>query len=257
MGAWGRRWLPLLQRGRVWITALQPDPPCVSHPAGLAAAAQAGALPPLRCCLLCGGLSRRMGRDKALLPHHEGGTWLERTLRLLATLQAPITLLSRHPAHLALADALAQELDPLLPPDHPPALRAAASCRHPRITALAEPPPWEGPLLALHRLMQHHPEQRLLLCPVDMPDLTPAALHTLLAAAAEHPGQPIQPHLAHDGTRLQPLLGLYPSSAVIRADLAETLQRGERRLQGWLAELPFQAVSLDPCAIRNVNRPSS
>ena len=24
-----------------------------------------------------------MGRDKALLPHPEGGTWLERTLRLL------------------------------------------------------------------------------------------------------------------------------------------------------------------------------
>ncbi len=227
---------------------------------------------PLRCCLLCGGESRRMGRDKALLPHPEGGTWLERTLRLLGTLQAPITLLSRHPAHLALGEALAEELDPLPPPELPPGVRATASLTapdpaqtmpagagaacwaQPRITALAEPPPREGPLLALQRLMEHHPGERLLLCPVDMPYLTPAALHTLLAAASEHPQLP---HIAHDGTRLQPLLGLYPSSAVIRADLAETVQRGERRLQGWLAALPFQAVPLDPGAIRNVNRPSS
>ena len=186
---------------------------------------------PLRACLLSGGASRRMGRDKALLPHPAGGTWLERTLLLLAQLEVPITLLSRHPAHLALA---------------PPA-----------ITALAEPPPWEGPLLALHRLMQRHPDQRLLLCPVDMPDLTLAALHALLAAADDPAGtqEPNRLHLAHDGERLQPLLGLYPSSTPIRTHLAAAVQRGERRLQSWLAALPCRAVPLDPRAIRNVNRP--
>ena len=186
---------------------------------------------PLRACLLSGGESRRMGRDKALLPHPEGGTWLERTLLLLGQLEAPITLLSRHPAHLALAPAA--------------------------ITALAEPPPWEGPLLALHRLMQRHPEQHLLLCPVDMPDLTLATLHTLLAAAgdAATDGCPTRLHLAHDGERLQPLLGLYPSSTPIRTHLAAAVQRGERRLQSWLAALPCGPVPLDPRAIRNVNRP--
>jgi len=188
---------------------------------------------PLRACLLSGGESRRMGRDKALLPHPEGGTWLERTLLLLGQLEAPITLLSRHPAHLALAPAA--------------------------ITALAEPPPWEGPLLALHRLMQRHPEQHLLLCPVDMPDLTLATLHTLLAAAgdAATDGCPTRLHLAHDGERLQPLLGLYPSSTPIRTHLAAAVQRGERRLQSWLAALPARAVPLDPRAIGNVNRPEA
>ncbi|MFM7453502.1 MAG: molybdenum cofactor guanylyltransferase [Cyanobium sp.] len=186
---------------------------------------------PLRACLLSGGESRRMGRDKALLPHPEGGTWLERTLLLLGQLEAPITLLSRHQAHLALAPAA--------------------------ITALAEPPPWEGPLLALHRLMQRHPEQHLLLCPVDMPDLTLATLHTLLAAAgdAATDGCPTRLHLAHDGERLQPLLGLYPSSTPIRTHLAAAVQRGERRLQSWLAALPCGPVPLDPRALRNVNRP--
>jgi molybdopterin-guanine dinucleotide biosynthesis protein A len=195
---------------------------------------------PLRACLLSGGESRRMGRDKALLPHRAGGTWLERSLRLLAQLETPISLLSRHPAHLELAEELALELAPGSP-----------------MTALAEPPPWEGPLLALHRLMQQHPNEQLLLCPVDMPDLSLAALQTLLAAADDPaPAQePTRLHLAHDGERLQPLLGLYPSSAQTRAHLAAAVQRGERRLQGWLATLPCQAVPLDPRAIRNVNRP--
>ena len=194
---------------------------------------------PLRACLLSGGESRRMGRDKALLPHPEGGTWLERTLILLGQLGAPITLLSRHPAHLQLAHGL--HTGP------------AGS-----ITALAEPPPWEGPLLALHRLMQRHPDEHLLLCPVDMPDLGLPALLGLLAAAADDgtAERPTRLHLAHDGERLQPLLGLYPSSTPIRSQLAAAVDRGERRLQGWLATQAIQRVPLDPRAIRNVNRPA-
>jgi molybdopterin-guanine dinucleotide biosynthesis protein A len=175
-----------------------------------------------------------MGRDKALLPHAEGGTWLERTLLLLARLNAPITLLSRHGAHLERSEALQVEL----------------KARGVALELIAEPPPWEGPLLALHRLMEHHPEQILLLCPVDMPDLSLGALQALLAAA-----DPTRLQLAHDGERLQPLLGLYPSSTPIRAHLAAAVQGGERRLQSWLVELPCQAVPLDPRAIRNVNRP--
>ncbi len=176
-----------------------------------------------------------MGRDKALLPHPDGGSWLERSLLMLAQLESPISLLSRHPAHLALTQDLNDRL--------------AIS-----ISALAEPPPWEGPLLALHRLMQHHPNERLLLCPVDMPHLTLAVLRTLLAAAATKPGAI---HLAHDGQRLQPLLGLYPSSTPIRTHLAAAVGRGERRLQDWLTALPCEAVLLDPHAIRNVNRPAA
>ena len=159
-----------------------------------------------------------MGRDKALLPHPEGGTWLERSLGLLAQLERPITLLSRHSAHLELAAAL------------------------PQVTPIAEPAPWEGPLLALHRLMQRHPDQRLLLCPVDMPELSLAVLRQLVAAAAQAP-------------QVQPLLGVYPSSIPLRQHLAASINSGERRLQSWLLAHPFQAVPLDPRALRNVNRP--
>jgi len=173
-----------------------------------------------------------MGQDKALLPHPEGGTWLERSLLLLAELAAPVTLLSRHPRHLALARALAAAPLP--------------------ITAVPEPPPWEGPLLALHRLMALHPDRLLLLCPVDMPALTPAVLRKLLEAAS---AEPAVIHLAHDGRRLQPLLGIYPSTAAIRSSLASAVAAGERRLQSWLETQPSRSVALDPGALRNVNRP--
>jgi molybdopterin-guanine dinucleotide biosynthesis protein A len=197
-----------------------------------------GASPaPLRSCLLSGGASRRMGQDKALLPHPEGGCWLERTLRLLAGLRAPITLLSRWPEHLALAGQLAEQ----------PTAAAPAT-----ITVLAEPSPWEGPLLALHRLMEHHPNQRLLLCPVDMPDLTLSVLESLLAAAEAAPGAI---HLAHDGERLQPLLGLYPSGPAQRDGLAAAIGQGERRLQSWLTHQPCHRVTLAARTIRNLNRP--
>jgi len=136
-----------------------------------------------------------MGCDKALLPHPDGGTWLTRTLLLLQVLGEPVTLLSRHASHLTLAEALG-------------------------VTAIAEPPPWDGPLRALARLMDHHPDQRLLLCPVDMPHLDGASLQALVAASDAAPDT-IQ--LAHDGERLQPLLAVVPATAPLRAHLANAV----------------------------------
>jgi len=189
-----------------------------------------GPEPVLRCCLLSGGASRRMGQDKAMLTHPEGGTWLERSLRLLGELQTPITLLSRWPEHLALADTLGL----------------------PQLERVAEPAPWEGPLLALHRLMERYPGERLLTAPVDMPDLNLAALKTLLSAASAAP-QTIQ--LALGGDQLQPLLAVFPANAALRRDLAHAVALGERGLQSWLQQQRWRAVALDPQAMRNCNRP--
>ena len=188
---------------------------------------------PLRACLLSGGESRRMGRDKALLPHAEGGTWLERTLTLLGQLALPITLFSRHASHRQLAQAWA-------------ATTAA------QLEALAEPAPWEGPLLALQRLSERYPNERLLLCPVDMPALDAGSVAALLAAAAS---DPTLIHLADDGERLQPLLAVVPTTAALRAGLAAAVAGGERRLQRWLLTQPHRAVRLDGAALRNCNRP--
>ncbi len=219
-----------------------PIPPGLS-PSGASAADGAPPEPeatlPWRICLLSGGASRRMGRDKALLPHPEGGCWLERTIHLLGDLGQPITVFSRHGEHLERAAALAHQ-------------RGLA------LAAIAEPPPWEGPLRALERLMALHPQQRLLLCPVDMPHLTQATLATLRQAAEQPPPGEAPPAglvLAHDGERLQPLLGVYPSTGALHQDLVAALAGGERRLQAWLARHPHRAVPLEAAALHNVNHP--
>jgi len=193
---------------------------------------------PLRACLLSGGASRRMGSDKALLRHPAGGAWLEQALMLLAGCGAPLTVLSGHPAHVRRALALAPRL--AVP-----------------LTALAEPPPRQGPLRALARLMALHPGERLLLCPVDMPWLDAATLAALLAAASDTAATASDTiTLAHDGTRLQPLLGLYPATAARRQRLAAHLAGGGLALQGWLAEETWRPLPLPAAPLRNANRPA-
>ena len=189
---------------------------------------------PLRACCLCGGQSLRMGQDKALLIHPEGGTWLERTLLLLAALQRPLTLFSHRPSHHQVALRLAQRWD-----------------WDDRLERLVEPEPREGPLLALARLMEHHPNQRLLLCPVDMPWLQPSTLAALVAAPADAAAILV----AHDGERRQPLLGLYPSDGRHRASIVAATAAGERGLQRWIATVGCQELDLPPGTLRNANGP--
>ena len=177
-----------------------------------------------------------MGSDKALLPHPEGGTWLERTLRLLATTGAPLTLITGWPRHLQLAGALLEDL----------AVAGVA------LELLPEPEPAQGPLRALGRLMDHHPDQRLLLCPVDMPALSAEALTAVLRASTADPTTIL---VADDGERLQPLFGVYPSDAGHRQRLGRVLEGGERRWLSWLAGERLRRLPLEPSVLANVNSP--
>jgi len=188
---------------------------------------------PLRPCLLSGGNSRRMGQDKALLPHPEGGSWLERQLRLLGSLGEPVTLLTRHSSHLELAAGLTRQ-------------------GQLRIHPFREQAPQQGPLLALQRLFERNPGCQLLLCPVDMPWLGESSLRLLLQAGAEHSAIV----LAHDGARAQPLLGIYPATAQRRSNLRRFLDSGERRLQTWLDQEKSHQIALPADQLRNCNYPA-
>ena len=192
-------------------------------------------LRPLRPCLLSGGNSRRMGQDKALLPHPEGGTWLERQLRLLASLGEPVTLLTRHASHLELADRLAVQGVPV---------------RHP----IQEGQQQGGPLLALQSLLAGYPDALILLCPVDMPWLQQDSLEQFVLGWAQADGLEAIA-VAHDGERTQPLLGLYPATVERLNRLRRFTQAGGRGLQRWLEQEPLNRVALPADQLRNCNHP--
>ena len=183
----------------------------------------------LRVCLLSGGNSRRMGRDKALLPHPSGGVWLTALVDQLLPLGHPVQVLSRHPEH---AELLAH--------------RPGCSVR-------LELPPWNGPLQALAKVLSPMPGEALLVLPVDMPRLRTAVVQQLIAAWNHAPEQAA---VAHDGLRLQPLLAVIPSGSPFRSCLDQQLERGELRWMDWLTRVPHQAVSLPAEALLNANCPA-
>lgn len=184
--------------------------------------------PRLQVCLLCGGDSRRMGRDKALLPHPDGGVWLTAMVDQLLPLECPIQVVSRHQAH---ADQLAH-------------------CSQVRV--LLEPPPRNGPLNALGRVLPSTPGQALLVLPVDMPRLRTDTLQELIMAWQTRPDRIA---VAHDGKRFQPLLAVIPSGPPFQTALIEHLNAGQWRWFDWLDRLPLQAVRLPSDALLNANRP--
>lgn len=178
-----------------------------------------------------------MGQDKALLGHPAGGSWLSHTLEPLAELGAPISLCSNHRSHGQLAASLRE------------ALRRSHGVQ---LDWIEEPVPPQGPLQALGHLMQCHPGERLLLCPVDMPWLDRPSLDQLLRSAEQRPQQLC---VATDGTRLHPLLGIYPATEVLRSDLHAWLAGGHRSMHSWLARYTIHPVPLPATALHNCNRP--
>lgn len=182
----------------------------------------------LQALVLAGGISRRMGRDKALLAHSSGGVWLTAVVQVLQQMGLPVTVLTRHSTHVAL---LADRRD---------------------VGLVLEPEPWEGPLLALSKVLSERADAPLLVCPVDMPQLTAPILQILIEAWVT------QPHtvaVADDGVRLQPLLAIIPSGAPFQPILQRCVESGERRWLTWLEQVPYQRVTLPAEALRNVNRP--
>ena len=182
----------------------------------------------LSICLLSGGNSLRMGRDKALLPHPDGGVWLTAMVDRLKPLDLPLRVLSRHPSHAA---QLADRSD---------------------LTVQLEPAPWHGPLQALARVLSPLPGEALLVVPVDMPCLSTGVLRQLIEAWHR---QPDLVAVTHDGDRLQPLLAVIPSGPPFQSLLVKQLVAGHQCWMDWLEQVPYHTVPLSSEALLNANRP--
>lgn len=180
----------------------------------------------LKACVLSGGASRRMGSDKALLPHPWGGVWLSHLVQQLRALSLPVVVVSRHASHQRLLEGWSG------------------------VEFLVEHPSGLGPLHAFGQLLTVRSKQPLLVTPVDMPLLTREWLDVLIQAWQQNPEQAV---VADDGERLQPLLGIYPAADPFAMALRDQLDQGDLRWLRWLERVTYRTVQFPADQLRNFN----
>ncbi len=183
----------------------------------------------LRACLLCGGSSRRMGRDKAFLSHPQGGCWLTHSINLCIQIGLPVDVVSANPMHHRLAKTL-----------------EGVDCRF-------DPRPGMGPLAAMVAVLGQVKAMGLMVLPVDMPWLESETLLMLIGAWQEQPSLAL---VSHDGIRLQPLFAIYPNDPFYRDTLLVQLAADHRSMHDWLEKVPYRTLEFPEGCLRNANWPA-
>lgn len=182
--------------------------------------------PPLAGIILCGGLSRRMGTDKAVLDVG-GTTLLSRVIARLETVADPLILAT-----------------------------GAQRVAHERCTSVADTVRRRGPLGGLVAALQVAPHELSAVVAVDMPDCDAALLRELAACwAGEDAVVPLS------GRGPEPLHAVYARSALAHAQAA--LDGPDLSVRGLLDRLRVRTVDArlvggDALAGRfavNLNRP--
>jgi molybdenum cofactor guanylyltransferase len=173
----------------------------------------------LRTYLLCGGASRRMGRDKAELTHPEGGTLLLRAVQLLeSTIGQPVLL-------------------------------SGDGCRYPEYGFREIPDTCAdcGPLAGILAALEDAAPSPALILAVDMPLVS----HDDLSALIEARGPEVT--IATDGERRHPTLSIWDPST--RPVLREALRTGELSLMATLKKLDVKELELPAKHLVNWNKP--
>ena len=177
-------------------------------------------LPEIRGLLLAGGKSKRMGSDKAKLPHPSGGTWFSHSMSQLGT-YVPETVVS-----------------------------GLSSGGVPDATHWAG----HGPLSGLLTVHEMYPETSLLVRGVDYPNLSDLALSKLQAAYLLTGRTVCFRQHAH----LEPLVALYSPSDLV--SMKETfMETGEDSMQRMLQQLDPIILPVHPeenLGLENHNRPT-
>jgi len=174
--------------------------------------------------VLCGGGSARMGRDKAMLDHPQGGTFRSHAVGRLAPLCAQVFLAGR--------------------------------CAEPTdVPTLTDSVADAGPVGGVATALRQATDQSLdavLVTPVDMPFLTTDDLRILCDTWSEHPDD-IHVAVSGDQQRMEPLVAIYPVGCLSAID---HLARGEdRSLSRWIPTQAHHRVSLRSESCRNMNTP--
>lgn len=178
--------------------------------------------------LLAGGLSRRMGADKATLVIRGQPLWAMQ-IALLRELE---------PAALWIS---ARERPPWCPAD---------------IECVEDEPPSRGPLSGISASLNRLQTSHLLVLAVDLPGMTAEQLRRLCARAGNDRGvMPV------NGEHLEPLCAIYPieAAAAAKTALAGTdfsMQRLARFLVKEKYAVPWQITAAERAFFHNVNTPA-
>jgi molybdopterin-guanine dinucleotide biosynthesis protein A len=178
--------------------------------------------------LLAGGLSTRMGRDKATLRIQGEPLW-SRQLALLKKLEPKALWVSAR-----------------TPPAWLP----------PNVEVLLDEPPSRGPLSGIARALERIETTHLLVLAIDLPEMSSAHLQKLAGFAK--PGRGVIPATSR---HFEPLAAIYPKAAAAAA--AHSLLDGKLALQAFArvlleAELvtEYRLTTEERALYLNVNTPS-
>lgn len=95
----------------------------------------------------------------------------------------------------------------------------------------------EGPLAGLQRALEMSPDMPVLVVPCDAPLFSKQLAARLVVMQQQNNNVTVIPH---DGTRLQPLFTLFPSSTL--ASLNTYFASGQRKVESWVTSLPHKVV---------------
>jgi molybdopterin-guanine dinucleotide biosynthesis protein len=154
-------------------------------------------------CVLAGGLSRRMGKDKAWLKLY-GKPLIQHTLDMLGSNVATILLSANH--NLDLYKSLNLHI------------------------VSDEEPGYQGPLMGLLSALRAIDTEWLVFAPCDLPHLPTDTVERLVLAQIESNAHLI---IATDQMRIQPLVGLVNKSLI--NSLENFLLSGERKVESWIS----------------------
>lgn len=177
--------------------------------------------------ILAGGISSRMGEDKALLKIN--GTPL---------LQRIYTVASECASRVYVVSPWIEQYTSILP----------ASCQ-----IIRENLPTQGPLVAFSQVLPQIETEWVLLLACDLPLLTSAVIQQWANALPSLSEDTIA-YLPKQGNLWHPLSGFYRSSCL--ASLQDYIKRGRRSFQDWLNQSPVkQLIVSDPSVLLNCNTP--
>jgi molybdenum cofactor guanylyltransferase len=181
----------------------------------------------LSILILAGGLSTRMGTDKALMPF-EGLPLLMHVFQTAQTLNLPIAIVTPWPERYAALDL-------------------------PEATFIAETTVAQGPVAALAYVLEKASSEWVLLLACDMPRLDSVVLRNWAQSLPDISNDILALVPRHDD-QWEPLCAFYRKSCL--DSLKSYLATGRKSFHQWLAENPTQTLNVtDTDMFFNCNRP--